>query len=242
MIEAIRKRFGTFATSAPAETVAELTIVPVTGRVSAVDDICVTAIEEKWRFEREEFCAEWDPRTGRGWVREGSGMPHSIDTILRLLHSILLAPRGGFLIHAASAIRNGEAFVFSGVSGAGKTTMIRQAPSDSTILTDEISYIKPVEGGYRAFGTPFAGDFGEPGKNVSAPLKALYLLAQGPENKIEPVPHRTAVASLLRNTLFFAKDPELVRNVFETACSFVDAVPVYRLTFVPTPAVWEIIG
>jgi hypothetical protein len=78
------------------------------------------------------------------------------------------------------------------------------------------------------------------GENVSAPIAALYLLAKGPENRIEPVSHREAVAALLRNILFFAEDAALKRSVFEGACRFVDSVPVHRLTFVPTPPVWEL--
>ena len=103
-------------------------------------------------------------------------------------------------------------------------------------------YIRPGEGGYRAFGTPFAGELGIPGANVSAPIKALYLLAQGPENRVDPLPRREAASALLRNTLFFAKDPGLVRLVFEAVCRFVVSVPIYRLTFSPTPRVWELIA
>jgi ABC-type multidrug transport system ATPase subunit len=56
--------------------------------------------------------------------------PFSLDSVLRILHTLLLAREGGFLLHASSAIRNGSAFLFSGVSGAGKTTMARLAPPD----------------------------------------------------------------------------------------------------------------
>jgi hypothetical protein len=91
--------------------------------------------------------------------------------VLRITHSLLLAMEGGFQLHASSAIRNGHAFLFAGVSGAGKTTMARLAPSDALVLTDEISYIRRIAGGYRAYGTPFAGELARPGANASAPLQ-----------------------------------------------------------------------
>jgi hypothetical protein len=50
------------------------------------------------------------------------------------------------------------------------------------------------------------------------------------------------VQLLLRNILFFAEDPALVGQVFQAACAFVSAVPACRLTFVPAPEVWELIG
>jgi hypothetical protein len=118
---------------------------------------------------------------------------------------------------------------------------MRLAPPDAVLLTDEISYIRSVDGAYRAFGTPFAGDLGIAGENISAPLQALYLLAKGRENKTELLSRKQAINVLMRNILFFAKDPKLVEALFETACRIAACIPVYRLTFTPSPAVWEII-
>jgi len=154
----------------------------------------------------------------------------------------VLAKQDGFLLHSASAIRNGKAFLFAGVSGAGKTTISLLAPPDATLLTDEISYLRKSDEGYVAFGTPFTGELTNLGENISAPVAALYLLAKGLENRIEPVAVADAGRELLANMLFFAEDPELVHRVFQTACDFVRRVPVYRLTFVPNTRVWEMIG
>src|SRR6185369_6194436 len=138
---------------------------------------------------------------------------------------------GGFLLHASSAIRNGRAFLFSGVSGAGKTTMVRLAPPDAALLTDEISYVVRQDGGYSAVGTPFFGELARVGENLRAPIEVLYLLAKGPKNKIEPIDGVDAVRGLLGNILFFARDPEFVKMVFDAALDFVARVPVRRLTF-----------
>ena len=100
---------------------------------------------------------------------------------------------GGCLVHASSAVRNGMASLFAGDLGAGKTTIFRLAPPDANVLTDEISYVRKEADGYCAYGTPFAGDLARPGDNMKAPLAAVYLLAQGPENKIE---HIASVPSL----------------------------------------------
>src|SRR5437879_13754824 len=145
-------------------------------------------------------------------------------------------------MHAASAIRNGRAFLFAGVSGAGKTTISRLAPSDATLLTDEISYVRKQGDHYVAFGTPFTGELAKLGENVSAPIAALYLLAKGSENRIETVTPVEATRALLTNLLFFAEDQELVQLTFHSACEFVSRVPVSRLTLVPDARVWELIG
>jgi hypothetical protein len=206
----------------------------------ADDDVQVRLEDGQWSLRRGDFHAGWDAKAGRGRIRQ-SRNPYAIDSVLRIVHTLILAKQGGFLVHAASAIRGGRAFLFAGVSGAGKTTISRLAPSDATLLTDEISYVRREGNEYRACGTPFAGELARVGENRSAPLSTLFLLEQGPENRIEPVAEAEAIRLLLRNVLFFSDDSELVNLVFRSACEFVEWVPVRRLIFVPEERVWEII-
>ncbi len=271
----------------------EVELVPP-GFVSDTEDARVRLEHGRWVMERGDFRAEWDPERRQGWVRQ-SPNPYSIDSVLRILHSLILAREGGFLVHAASAIRNGRAFLFAGVSGAGKTTISRLAPPDVVLLTDEISYVRPREQGignrgqgtgnstqgtgesergtslvaqdaakqgtdqtesaapslfpvpyslfpaFDAFGTPFAGELARIGENLRAPVAALYLLAQGAENRFEAVSQAEAARALLRNILFFAQDEELVRLVSQSAFDFVSRVPVRRLVFAQDARVWELI-
>jgi hypothetical protein len=204
------------------------------------EDVRVSRQGYVWVLRRGDFLAEWDTRSRCGWIRQ-SPNPYSIDTLLRLVHSLLLAEEGGFLLHAASAVRCGRAFLFSGISGAGKTTISRLAPPDANLLTDEISYMRPVARGYRAYGTPFAGELARPGENLSAPVGALYFLEKGPSNRIEPIGRTAAARALLRNILFFAHDAELVKRVFDSAFDFVSRVDVARLIFVPDERIWTLI-
>jgi hypothetical protein len=194
----------------------------------------------RWRLDRGDFHAEWDPQSRRGRIRQ-SPNPYAIDSVLRIVHTLVLAREGGLLVHSASAVRNGRAFLFSGKSGAGKTTISRLAPSGAHVLSDEISYVRK-ESGYHAYGTPFAGELARPGENLRAPLACIFLLAHGDSNRIEPVPAADAAREMLGNVLFFAHDPELVSAVFYATLALVEAVPVRRLTFVPDARVWEMIG
>lgn len=237
----MEQRYSGFITSAPSRRPFELTVNVVSNQVFATDDIEVTRRDGIWHFERGDFSAEWSPKTGTGSIRQARLNPYSVDAVLRILHSVLLASEGGFLLHAASAVRNGCAYIFSGVSGAGKTTICRLAPPDVILLTDEISYIRPSGDGYHAFGTPFAGELAKIGENISAPLDTVFLLVQGPKDRTEPLPKPEAARALLRNVLFFAQDPELVQMVFQSVSQLVLHVPVRRLVFAPQPAVWEMI-
>ena len=244
-LEVLWKRYGGFM-NPDAEPSFEFVVevVPASALPGADDadvDLSVVFEGNRWILERGDFHAELDPGLRRGEIRLASS-PYAIDAAFRVVHSLLLARQGGLLVHASSAVRNGKAFLFAGVSGAGKTTISRLAPPDATLLTDEISYIRLEGDGYFAYGTPFAGELAKPGENVRAPLAAIYLLSQGPENRIDAVGEADAARSVLESVLFFAHDSELVARVFDSVCELVQRVPVQRLTFFPDGRVWELVA
>ena len=230
------QRYQGFLSARPAQFELQVELVP--DRVTPGDDVRVRREGRRWLVERGDFCAQWDPAAGRGWVRQNAS-PYPLDSVLRIVHSLVLAGQGGFLLHAASAVCNGRAYLFSGVSGAGKTTMTRLAPAGITLLTDEISYVRPGADDYLAYGTPFAGELAKSGENCAAPIGGLFFLQQGPENRVDLLSASERVRRLMRNILFFGEDRELVEGLFATACDFVSRVPIRRLTFYPDARVWD---
>ena len=240
-LEMLERRYSGFL-SPEASTAFEIDVELVApGRITDENDIAVRFESGRWVIERGDLRAEWEPKSRRGRIVQSEN-PYSIDAALRIIHSLILAREGGMMVHAASAVRHGKAFLFAGVSGAGKTTISRLAPLNATLLTDEISYVRRDGSGYVACGTPFAGELAKVGENVQAPLAALYLLQKGVQNTIEPVRASEAVRMLLENVLFFAQDSELAGFVFESACELVRHVPVCRLTFFPDQSIWELIA
>jgi hypothetical protein len=240
--EILQQRYAGFiCKAARSEHVFDVDVVAAEDPVSDIADARVWYDNGVWRMERGDFRAEWNARAGTGRILQCL-TPYAIDSVLRIVHTLILAQQGGFLLHAASAIRNGRAFLFSGVSGAGKTTIATLAPADALLLTDEISYIRRDADEYVACGTPFAGELAKPGENAAAPIQRLYFLAKGPENRIDPINSAEALRLLLRNILFFADDPELVKMVFRSANEFLGKVPAFRLTFYPDARVWDLIG
>lgn len=209
-------------------------------QLPADEDVCVFKRGSTWCLRRGDFRAEWDLRRREGWVRQCAN-PYSIDSVLRITHSLLLAMEGGFQVHASSAIRNGRAYLFAGVSGAGKTTTVKLAPPDAVVLTDEISYVRRTANGYRAYGTPFAGELARPGANATAPVQQVCLLKQSLQNRLRPVGRSEAIRALMRHVLFFAQDNELVERVLDSVVHFVSSVEVVEMEFTPDHCAWELI-
>jgi hypothetical protein len=164
----------------------------------------------------------------------------SIDTFLRILYSLALVEAHGLVVHAASLIRNGKAYLFCGPSGSGKTTVARLS-TDAAVLSDELSIVRISDKRARCYGTPFWGELARAGEDRTAPLHAIYFLHHGSRHAVEAVKPRRALERLLPNVLFFAREASLTARVLSIGADLVEAVPCFDLSFRPDPGFWEVI-
>ncbi len=163
-----------------------------------------------------------------------------LDSLMRVLLTVLLLPRRGFLLHAATVVRDGRAHVFMGRSGAGKSTVAALSPPGS-VLTDEISLLRFHGGEWRAHGTPFWGEFRAEGSNVHFPLAGIYALTQSGENRVERLRAKESLRAVLPNILFFCSRKRETDQLFEIVSQAIIQIPFYRLFFVRQPSFWEAI-
>jgi hypothetical protein len=241
LVQVLERRFRRFLNpSAKPVFRFDISVIP-NGTLDGDADLTVHAEHGRWIMQRGDFRAEWDVAARRGRIWQTLN-PYAVDSILRIVHTLVLSTEGGFLLHASSAVREGRAYLFTGPSGAGKSTIVACAPDDVTVLTDEISYLRRTPDGYVAFGTPFAGELSDLGAPVSAPVAALFQLGRGDDNRHDRLDTARAVQTLMRNILFFAEDSELVDRVLDTACDFASRVPAYTLRFAPDRRVWSTIA
>lgn len=165
---------------------------------------------------------------------------YALDSLLRVLLSWKLLDRQGFLLHAATVIRGGRAYIFTGRSGAGKSTVASMSPAGS-VLTDEISLLRRENGVWRAYGTPFWGEFRAAGSNTNAPVTGIFRLVQAAENRVTRLRPSVLLRSLLPNVLFFSGQTEANRQLLEILSKAASEIPGYNLAFRKSPAFWEIL-
>lgn len=163
---------------------------------------------------------------------------YALDSLLRVLLSWRLLSHSGFLLHAATVIRNGKAQVFTGKSGAGKTTVASLAPEGS-VLTDEISLVRREDGVWRAYGTPFWGEFRAAGANTSAPVAGIFRLIQATENRAALLRPREILRMLLPNVLFFSSEPAANRRLLDIISLAASEISAFDLAFRKNPSFWE---
>ena len=123
-----------------------------------------------------------------------------------ILHSAAfcreIIQHGRFFLHASGVVCGGEAFLFSGPSGTGKSThtaLWQKLYPGIQILNDDKPVIWPEKGKISAWGTPFSGRT-DLQINRGVPVKGICFLKQGRENRIRPVTGAEALALLLNNT------------------------------------------
>lgn len=189
---------------------------------------------------RHDFSASLDLAGRAARVELAEPDDIALDAFLRVAWSLALLDVGGLLIHAASVVRAGGAYLFVGRSGSGKTTLARLC-TGATVLSDELSIARLGDGAARCHGTPFWGDLGGPGADGSAPLRAICFLEQAPRHALEPLAPPKALSALLPNVVFFARERGLTGRVFEIAAGLVETVPCFRLRFTPDAGFWEVL-
>jgi hypothetical protein len=176
-----------------------------------------------------------------GGIRfDGVRNQYALDSLLRVFLSWKLLEHQGFLLHAATVIRDGKAYIFTGRSGAGKSTVATLSPQGS-VLTDEISLLRRENGVWRAYGTPFWGEFKAAGSNFSAPVAGIFHLLQAAENRVESLRPMAILRTLLPNVLFFSTEAEANRQLLEILSQAATEINGYSLSFRRSSTFWEVL-
>jgi hypothetical protein len=181
---------------------------------------------------------EFDLASRRGIIAQERNI-YLFHTALRQFLAYLLPLEGrGCMLHASGVALGGQAAGFFGVSGSGKSTIARLAPS--AVLTDESLALLRDGGRWVAHTTPFWGDY-DPGPSSveSAPLAGLFHLVKAQRDRVTRLTWQEAVRGLSQSLMYQIRDPAYEAALFRQACALASEVPCYRLEFRPTAEVWD---
>lgn len=141
---------------------------------------------------------------------------------------------GDIMIHASGINNSGHGYIFSGVSGKGKTTMAKLWDnSGAKVIHDDRLILRKTGSGYRMFSTPVY-DNDEP---KDSPLDKIFLIEHGTSNKLIPVKGAAAVSLLMANCIQHNWSSDIIARLLGSISIMCITVPVVRLYFKPDRSV-----
>jgi hypothetical protein len=172
-------------------------------------------------------------RKGRLFLAPGApfALHYPLDELLFQHH---LARHGGMEVHACGVAEGGEALLFCGVSGAGKTTtarLWRRHRRGAEILSDDRMIVRERRGRLWAFGTPWhgSGRFASP---RGLPLGGIFFLARG-KPSVAPMSLSAAAAELFARAFPPPWEAAGSARVLDLCARAAEEVPCARLRFRP---------
>ena len=165
---------------------------------------------------------------------EEIGRSTVLENFLRIVFAYHVLHRGGVLLHSAGVAHQGTAYLFSGRSNAGKTTLSRKAAAAGAfVLSDDINLVFREGDGFLVHQVPFTGEFRRRGESPSGPgtfrLGRLALLEKAPVLTATPLHAALGVAGLLTGCPYVNDDPEELPALLDVLTTLADHTPVIRL-------------
>lgn len=140
---------------------------------------------------------------------------------------------GGFVFHSSALALDGKGYLFTAVSGTGKSThtrLWRQAFGKRvTMINDDKPLIKKTgEGVFRVYGTPWCGKEGIQ-NNTSAPVAAIAILERAERNTVTRVTDPSKAFPVLFNQTYRPRDPAAMGRLLDLFAEWIHATPLYIL-------------
>ena len=135
------------------------------------------------------------------------------------------------LIHSAAISVDGKGYLFTALSGTGKTTHVnlwlKKFGERAFIINGDKPIVRNINGTFHVFGTPWCGKEGI-NINTNVPIQAICILERGEKNVIKRVNHQEAVTELLRQTSRPGSVSGLT-DLLDALDKVITEIPVYKL-------------
>ena len=145
------------------------------------------------------------------------------------------------LFHASAVEHNGQAAIFLGKSGTGKSTHAAlwiNYIQNSTMINDDNPAVRIEPQNHRVYGTPWSGKMNCFRQN-NFPLRSIIRLEQSSQNKIEPLTPVKALAAVLPSCSVMHWETSDYNKVYDLIAELIVDIPVFTLHCLPNKAAAE---
>lgn len=203
-------------------------------------NINITKENHKILFSRSDYLIETteDYTSSTIYGYDEMAFEHAL---LHLYSSYIVYHNWGLLIHSSCVLNSEKAHIFTGRSGAGKST-IAALSKPRSLMSDEATLVKINNEGITVYDSPFRSDTVSKGKNGPVTLSSIQIIHQANYDNRISVSKADALISLLDKVFYWAHDPEETRRILKLLDRLVKEIPVFDLYFQKKPTFWELIS
>ena len=148
--------------------------------------------------------------------------------------SRILMRRGGLLIHSSVvADRNGDGYLFTAVSGTGKSTSAHIFESEgATVINDDMLALRPSTDGVDTIAYPIPMPFyAQTPRSVA--LRGLFAIFQSKENVISRLRGAAAISKIMSNVVHQPFNKESAQMCLDNCIARFQNIPTFSLGFKP---------
>jgi hypothetical protein len=173
---------------------------------------------------------EWDLWI-EGDLKESDPFEYPLDGLILYYLTVI---NGDIMIHASGINNAGQGYLFSGVSGKGKSTMAMLWDNwGAKVIHDDRLIIRKTGNGYRMFNTPVYNN-DDPHES---PLNRIFIIEHGIENKLIRLKEAIAVSMVMANCIQHTWGPGIISQLLESVSDMCRTIPTFRLFFRPERSV-----
>jgi hypothetical protein len=138
------------------------------------------------------------------------------------------------MIHASGINISGNGYLFSGISGKGKTTIAKLSEEfGAKVIHDDRLILTNTRGVYRMFNTPvYSSD--EPLDSI---LNRIFIIDHGNANKMVPLKGASAISLVMANCIQHNWSANIIATLMDSVSTMCGTIPVFRLFFKPDGSV-----
>lgn len=146
----------------------------------------------------------------------------------------LTVMNGDIMIHGSGVRHEERGYLFSGISGKGKTTMAKLWDQyGATVIHDDRLVIRKRFGEYTMSNTPvYKNDVPR-----SSSLDKIFLIEHGKANEFIPASGANAVSLVMSNCIQHNWNQDIIAQLISSVSLLCTSIPVYRLPFIPDKSI-----
>ena len=145
---------------------------------------------------------------------------------------------GDIMIHASGVNYGGHGYLFSGVSGKGKSTIANLwEQSGARVIHDDRLILRNTGGIYKMFNTPVYND-DEPRESV---LDKIFLIEHGVENMLVQLKGASAVTHVMANCIQHNWGSDIIARLLGSISIMCGTIPTSKLFFKPDKSAIDLI-